>query len=273
MTETATSAQSTFNLLLGIALPGPLRRVGVHGLLASGVERTSATPNAVAGGEFAAGNNTCASVAWITITTSIVLFFARSSAPTTSSTTTGRAAAKDRTPSGQPAGATQAETAALAGTGIVVAGLATRSCRSRSSPSSGSSPTATRPLAASSRQQLILPADTTIAFNVTSLDVIHSFWAYQLGVKADANPSGEQRRLHRDEEPGRLRRPVLGAVRDLARGDVQRRQGRLPVGVHGWAQSTESANARQHRRTSRPSRGPTCPTPTAPPVATTSTAR
>ena len=29
---------------------------------------------------------------------------------------------------------------------------------------------------------------TTIKFNVTSLDVIHSFWAYQLGVKADANP-------------------------------------------------------------------------------------
>ena len=25
-------------------------------------------------------------------------------------------------------------------------------------------------------------------FNVTSLDVIHSFWAYTLGVKADANP-------------------------------------------------------------------------------------
>ena len=35
---------------------------------------------------------------------------------------------------------------------------------------------------------LIIPADTTIAFHVTSLDVIHSFWAYQLGVKADANP-------------------------------------------------------------------------------------
>jgi cytochrome c oxidase subunit 2 len=27
-----------------------------------------------------------------------------------------------------------------------------------------------------------------VRFNVTSLDVIHSFWAYQLGVKADANP-------------------------------------------------------------------------------------
>jgi cytochrome c oxidase subunit II len=35
---------------------------------------------------------------------------------------------------------------------------------------------------------LVIPNDTTIEFNVTSLDVIHSFWAYQLGVKADANP-------------------------------------------------------------------------------------
>ena len=35
---------------------------------------------------------------------------------------------------------------------------------------------------------LDLPANRTIEFHVTSLDVIHSFWAYQLGVKADANP-------------------------------------------------------------------------------------
>jgi cytochrome c oxidase subunit 2 len=33
-----------------------------------------------------------------------------------------------------------------------------------------------------------LPANTTIKLHVTSLDVIHSWWAYQLGVKADANP-------------------------------------------------------------------------------------
>ncbi|HTY95402.1 MAG TPA: cytochrome c oxidase subunit II [Solirubrobacteraceae bacterium] len=37
-------------------------------------------------------------------------------------------------------------------------------------------------------RELELPAHTLIEFNVTSLDVIHSFWAYQLGVKADANP-------------------------------------------------------------------------------------
>jgi cytochrome c oxidase subunit II len=36
--------------------------------------------------------------------------------------------------------------------------------------------------------ELVVPDNTTIQFNVTSLDVIHSFWAYQLNVKADANP-------------------------------------------------------------------------------------
>jgi cytochrome c oxidase subunit 2 len=36
--------------------------------------------------------------------------------------------------------------------------------------------------------QLVLPAHTTVAFHVTSLDVVHSFWAVELGVKADANP-------------------------------------------------------------------------------------
>ncbi len=36
--------------------------------------------------------------------------------------------------------------------------------------------------------ELYLPLNTPIEFHVTSLDVIHSFWAYELGVKADANP-------------------------------------------------------------------------------------
>jgi cytochrome c oxidase subunit 2 len=35
---------------------------------------------------------------------------------------------------------------------------------------------------------LYLPVGQAVQFNVTSIDVIHSFWAYQLGVKADANP-------------------------------------------------------------------------------------
>jgi cytochrome c oxidase subunit II len=36
--------------------------------------------------------------------------------------------------------------------------------------------------------QLVLPADTYIELHVTSLDAIHSFWAIELGIKADANP-------------------------------------------------------------------------------------
>jgi cytochrome c oxidase subunit 2 len=36
---------------------------------------------------------------------------------------------------------------------------------------------------------LVLPNNTMVELHVTSLDVIHSFWAYQLGVKADANPN------------------------------------------------------------------------------------
>jgi cytochrome c oxidase subunit 2 len=35
---------------------------------------------------------------------------------------------------------------------------------------------------------LVLPDNEMIELHVTSLDVIHSFWARQLGVKADANP-------------------------------------------------------------------------------------
>jgi len=35
---------------------------------------------------------------------------------------------------------------------------------------------------------LMLPVDANVVLHVTSTDVIHSFWAYQLGVKADANP-------------------------------------------------------------------------------------
>jgi cytochrome c oxidase subunit 2 len=34
----------------------------------------------------------------------------------------------------------------------------------------------------------VLPVNRWVQFNVTSLDVDHSFWAYELGVKADAVP-------------------------------------------------------------------------------------
>lgn len=36
--------------------------------------------------------------------------------------------------------------------------------------------------------QLVLPVNTKIEFHITSLDVVHSFWFYSLGVKGDAVP-------------------------------------------------------------------------------------
>jgi cytochrome c oxidase subunit II len=50
--------------------------------------------------------------------------------------------------------------------------------------------------------QLVLPKGEQIQFHVTSLDVIHSFWAYQLGVKADANPGVDNVAFARPQQTG-----------------------------------------------------------------------
>ncbi|MDX6635321.1 MAG: cytochrome c oxidase subunit [Solirubrobacterales bacterium] len=51
-------------------------------------------------------------------------------------------------------------------------------------------------------QKLVLPAGRQIELHVTSLDVIHSFWAYELGVKADANPGADNVTYVKAEKPG-----------------------------------------------------------------------
>jgi cytochrome c oxidase subunit 2 len=50
--------------------------------------------------------------------------------------------------------------------------------------------------------QLVLPEKTYVVLHVTSLDVIHSFWAYELGVKADANPRVDNVAFVRTKAPG-----------------------------------------------------------------------
>ena len=50
--------------------------------------------------------------------------------------------------------------------------------------------------------QLMLPLDQQVEFHVTSLDVIHSFWPYQLGVKADANPGVDNVAYAKPQELG-----------------------------------------------------------------------
>jgi cytochrome c oxidase subunit 2 len=52
--------------------------------------------------------------------------------------------------------------------------------------------------------QLMLPEGQWVEFHVTSLDVIHSFWAYQLGVKADANPGVDNIAYTKPEHAGQI---------------------------------------------------------------------
>ena len=52
--------------------------------------------------------------------------------------------------------------------------------------------------------QLMLPVGQSVQFDVTSLDVIHSFWAYQLGVKADANPQVNNVAYTKTEHTGQV---------------------------------------------------------------------
>ncbi|MFI5036423.1 MAG: hypothetical protein ACHQFZ_09500 [Acidimicrobiales bacterium] len=184
MTETAQSSQSTFNILMAFAMP-VLFGVWVYMAYAGRVWSAKRNPNPAMGGE-AARNHTAASVAWITITSVVVLFLAVIGTIGLIHDH-GSGGGEGPNPVWSPAGATQAEAAALAGTStwspgsnkvLPVQVIAQQWKFTYRYPSFGGFETS----------QLMLPADTTIAFNVTSLDVIHSFWAYQLGVKADANP-------------------------------------------------------------------------------------
>ena len=68
---------------------------------------------------------------------------------------------------------------------------------------------------------LVLPVEQTIEFHVTSLDVIHSFWAYQLGVKADANPDVDNVVFVKPTKRQTFDSPLRRAVRHLARLHVR----------------------------------------------------
>ena len=71
---------------------------------------------------------------------------------------------------------------------------------------------------------LVIPDGVQIQFNTTSLDVIHSFWAYELGVKADAVPGVNNIAFAVAERPGifqircaELCGPLHGAMSSVGR--------------------------------------------------------
>ena len=94
----------------------------------------------------------------------------------------------------------------------------------------------------------MLPVGQWVQFNVTSLDVIHSFWAYQLGVKADANPGVNNVAYTKPTSTGRVHGPLRRAVRALARRDVQLRRTCVSVSAfQAWAVRTEAQLAPMHQ--------------------------
>jgi cytochrome c oxidase subunit 2 len=198
MTETAKNNQLDFNILLVIALPV---LIGVWVYMGYAIVNWSAKRNGPepVGGATARSNKK-AQVWWIAITSFVVLFLA-GFGTVALIVDHGSGGGEGPNPVWMPAGAAKAETAALSGTStwspgsnqvLPVQVIGQQWKFTYRYPSFGGFESS----------QLILPADTTIAFNVTSLDVIHSFWAYQLSVKADANPGINNVAFTETKNPG-----------------------------------------------------------------------
>ena len=92
--------------------------------------------------------------------------------------------------------------------------------------------------------QLELPVGQQVQFNVTSLDVIHSFWPYLLGVKADANPGVNNVAFAKPQELGRfvIRCNELCGIWHGAMFDY----GRVvtPAAFQVWARGMQAREAR-----------------------------
>jgi cytochrome c oxidase subunit 2 len=239
LTDTAAHNQNVFNILTEGAIPV---LVGVwvylaYSLIVWGDKRNA---NAAFSGAAARTNKT-AQVSWIVITSVTVLILAAYGSIAVI-VEHGSGGGEGPNPAWAPAGALKAETAALVG-------------KATWSPGSKN----VLPVQVIGQQwkftyryptfggfestQLILPADTNIAFNVTSLDVIHSFWAYQLSVKADANPGVNNVAFTETRNPGNfmVRCSELcgiwhGAMFNSGKVESQ-------ADFENWATTTEAANA------------------------------
>jgi cytochrome c oxidase subunit 2 len=166
MTNTANGAQFDFNVLFVLAIPV---LVGVWAYLVYAIVMWRASrggPEPVGGP--AARGNLSIQVWWIVTTTALVLFlFGFGTYELVQPS--GAGGAQGPSPIWTPASHTS----------LPVQVIAQQWKFTYRYPTYGGMETT----------QLVLPDHTSIAFHVTSLDVIHSFWAYQLGVKADANPA------------------------------------------------------------------------------------
>jgi cytochrome c oxidase subunit 2 len=240
MTSSARGDQLDFNILCVMALPV---LIGVWVYMGYSIRTWSAKrPGAqepMSGAN--ARTNKTAQVSWIVITTVVVLFLA-GFGTVELLVSQGGGGGEGPNPIWMPAGTAKAETAALTSNDswapntnqvLPVQVIAQQWKFTYRYPTFGGMETT----------QLILPANTNIAFNVTSLDVIHSFWAYQLDVKADANPMQNNVAFTKTKQLGNfiVRCSELCGIWHGAMfnsGKVVSESAFM-----SWAQSTEAANA------------------------------
>ena len=165
MSSTANGAAFDFNVLIVMAVPVMIA-IWVYMAYAIVIWRASKGGPDPVGGERARGN-TRLEASWITITTVVVLFLAGF----------GTYELVQPEGSGGGQGPTPIWTPSSHAV-LQVQAIAQQWKWTYRYPSFGGFET----------NELVIPENTTVAIHVTSLDVIHSFWAYQLGVKEDANP-------------------------------------------------------------------------------------
>jgi cytochrome c oxidase subunit 2 len=122
--------------------------------------------------------NTPVQIAWVAISAILVLFLAVVGIATLSSANVAQAVGQPGRAIGQSGGQTGSATASGSGPELQVQVIAQQWYFTYRYADYGGVETT----------HLYLPVDRPVELHVTSLDIIHSFWAYQLGVKADANP-------------------------------------------------------------------------------------
>ena len=88
---------------------------------------------------------------------------------------------------------------------------------------------------------LELPVDRNIALHVTSLDVIHSFWAHDLGVKADANPGVDNVAYVQPDRGPQLLDSLRRALRALPRAHVRYGPSRERRAFLAWIHAEQAA--------------------------------
>jgi cytochrome c oxidase subunit 2 len=183
LTSTADGAAFDFNVLIVLALP-VLLGVWIYMLYALIVFRSKKDPNDPVATAASRGNKPM-EWSWIVITTVLVLFLAGFGTYELVQPE-GSGGGQGPTPVWTPAGFVKGPSNLPAwkqgsSTVLVVQVIGQQWKFTYRYPQFGGFET----------NDLVLPLNSAIAFHVTSLDVIHSFWAYQLGVKADANPQAD----------------------------------------------------------------------------------